>query len=41
MVFICLVNSRVDPLGEMTNEDTDQGVNSEGVTKTGNKTVYK
>ena len=38
MVFICLVNSRVDPLGEIVNKDRDQGVKLEGVTKRGSNT---
>ena len=41
MVFICLVNSRVDPLEEIANKDIDQGVNLEGITKRGSKTLYK
>lgn len=41
MVFICLVNLRVDPLEEIANKDTDQGVNLEDVTKTESKTVCK
>lgn len=41
MVFICLVNSRADPLEEIASKDTDHGVNLEGVTKIGSKTVYK
>lgn len=41
IVFICLVNSIVDPLEEVTNKDTYQSGNFESVTKTGNKTVYK
>lgn len=41
MVFICLVDSRIDPWEEITNKDTDQGVNLESVTKIGNKIVYK
>ena len=38
-VFICLVNSRVDPSEEIANKDRDQGVNLEGVTKRGSNTV--
>lgn len=38
MVFICLVNSRADPLEEIASKDTDHGVNLEGVTKIGSKT---
>lgn len=41
MVFICLVNSGVDPLEERVNKDIDQGANLEGVPKRGSKTMYK
>lgn len=41
MVFICLVNSGVDPLEERVNKDIDQGANLEGVPKRGSKTIYK
>lgn len=41
MVFICLVNLRVDFLEEIVNKDIDQGVNLEDVIKIESKIVCK